>query len=68
VSVVLDPTVESAAHQGAQDPVSRDARDFGTYARTGGWAFALKVARSVRPGGQSAEETLKVSAKEFELY
>ncbi|QFZ78546.1 hypothetical protein GFH48_04775 [Streptomyces fagopyri] len=49
----------------AQDAVSRDARDFGAYARTGGWAFALKVARSVRPGGQSAGETPKVSAKEF---
>ncbi|MFC5197029.1 hypothetical protein [Streptomyces kaempferi] len=49
----------------AQDSVSRDARDFGAYARTGGWAFALKVARSVRPGGQSADETAKVSAKEF---
>lgn len=45
--------------------VSRDARDFGAYARTGGWAFALKVARSVRPGGQAADETPKVSAKEF---
>jgi hypothetical protein len=47
------------------DPISCDARDFGAYARTGGWAFALKVARSVRPGGQSADETPKVSAKEF---
>ncbi|MFF0026712.1 hypothetical protein ACFYS7_00535 [Streptomyces avermitilis] len=47
------------------EPVARDAREFGAYARTGGWAFALKVARSVRPGGQSAEETPKVSAKEF---
>lgn len=34
-------------------------------ARTGGWAFVLKVARSVRPGGQAAAETAKVSAKEF---
>lgn len=59
------PTAESAARPDAQDPVSRDARDFGAYARTGGWAFALKVARSVRPGGQSAGETPKVSAKEF---
>ncbi|MEV0112917.1 hypothetical protein AB0H77_06640 [Streptomyces sp. NPDC050844] len=54
----------------APDPVARDAREFGAYARTGGWAFALKVARSVRPGGQSpqeqaADETPKVSAKEF---
>ncbi|MGW7266256.1 hypothetical protein [Streptomyces sp. NPDC054842] len=45
--------------------VSRDAREFGVYARTGGWAFALKVARSVRPGGQAAGETPKISAKEF---
>ncbi|MCM1977369.1 MULTISPECIES: hypothetical protein [Streptomyces] len=47
------------------DLVARDAREFGAYARTGGWAFALMVARSVRPGGQGAEETPKVSAKEF---
>ncbi|WP_427925217.1 hypothetical protein [Streptomyces sp. cg40] len=45
--------------------VARDAQEFGAYARTGGWAFGLKVARSVRPGGQSADETPKVSAKEF---
>ncbi|MEU2912644.1 hypothetical protein ABZ674_23025 [Streptomyces massasporeus] len=47
------------------DLVARDAREFGAYARTGGWAFGLKVARSVRPGGQGADETPKVSAKEF---
>ncbi|MEV7532770.1 hypothetical protein AB1388_36775 [Streptomyces hydrogenans] len=50
------------------DPVVvRDARDFGVYARTGGWAFALKVARSVRPGGQAAEGAAarKVSARAF---
>lgn len=50
------------------DPVVvRDAQDFGVYARTGGWTFALKVARSVRPGGQPAEGTArtKVSAKAF---
>ncbi|MDT0440410.1 hypothetical protein ABZ439_37765 [Streptomyces sp. NPDC005840] len=47
------------------DLVARDAREFGVYARTGGWAFALLVARSVRPGGQGADETPKVSAKEF---
>ncbi|MGP4043960.1 hypothetical protein [Streptomyces sp. 2A115] len=47
------------------DLVARDARDFGVYARTGGWAFALKVARSVRPGGEAAGETPKVSAKAF---
>nr|QIY77526.1 hypothetical protein HEP84_47980 [Streptomyces sp. RLB1-33] len=51
--------------QGVLDPISCDARDFGAYARTGGWTFALKVARSVRPGGQYADETPKVSAKEF---
>ncbi|MFD9002519.1 hypothetical protein ACFV0T_16315 [Streptomyces sp. NPDC059582] len=47
------------------DLVARDAREFGVYARTGGWAFGLMVARSVRPGGQSADETPKVSAREF---
>ncbi|NMI55221.1 hypothetical protein HEP83_05855 [Streptomyces sp. RLA2-12] len=51
--------------QGVLDPISCDARDFGAYARNGSWAFALMVARSVRPGGQSADETPKVSAKEF---
>ncbi|WP_062645949.1 hypothetical protein [Streptomyces maremycinicus] len=47
------------------DLVARDAREFGVYARTGGWAFGLMVARSVRPGGQSADGTPKVPAKEF---
>jgi hypothetical protein len=47
------------------DLVARDAREFGVHARTGGWAFGLMVARSVRPGGQSAGESPKVSAKEF---
>ncbi|MGW7404729.1 hypothetical protein ACWGI9_13520 [Streptomyces sp. NPDC054833] len=47
------------------DLVARDAREFGVYARTGGWAFGLMVARSVRPGGQGADETPKVPAKEF---
>ncbi|MFJ2770822.1 hypothetical protein [Streptomyces sp. NPDC087300] len=47
------------------DLVAEDARVFGAYARTGGWTFALKVARSVRPGGQGSGETPKVSAKEF---
>ncbi|MFF7189986.1 hypothetical protein ACFZAR_33205 [Streptomyces sp. NPDC008222] len=62
-----------AADDAAPDPaepevaetVIRDAREFGVYARTGGWAFALKVARSVRPGGEPAGETPKVSAKRF---
>ncbi|MFI1439233.1 hypothetical protein [Streptomyces fructofermentans] len=45
--------------------VVRDARDFGAYVRAGGWAFALKVARSVRPGGEAAGDTAKVSAKAF---
>jgi hypothetical protein len=49
----------------SSDLVARDAREFGVYARTGGWAFGLMVARSVRPGGQGADETPKVSAKEF---
>jgi len=65
VIAAIAPTEVAVPRQGAQDPVTRDAHDFGAYARTGGWAFALKVARSVRPGGQSADETPKVSAKEF---
>ncbi|MFF4172432.1 hypothetical protein [Streptomyces sp. NPDC001744] len=62
------PDLEEDRDTGEPDPVVvRDARDFGVYARTGGWAFALKVARSVRPGGQPAEGTArtKVSAKAF---
>ncbi|MGY0022013.1 hypothetical protein ACVHNB_24030 [Streptomyces sp. YJ-C3] len=45
--------------------MAHDAHDFGVYARTGGWTFALKVARSVRPGGQPAAQTPKVSARRF---
>ncbi|MFF3849173.1 hypothetical protein [Streptomyces sp. NPDC002328] len=57
--------IESPSDAPASELVARDAREFGAYARTGGWAFGLKVARSVRPGGQIAGETPKVSAKEF---
>ncbi|MFF5008809.1 hypothetical protein ACFY3G_38995 [Streptomyces phaeochromogenes] len=53
------------AQSAATDVVAQDARDFGAYVRAGGWAFALKVARSVRPGGEAAGETAKISAKEF---
>ncbi|KOV64264.1 hypothetical protein ADK64_17545 [Streptomyces sp. MMG1121] len=64
--MVIDPSETSApAAAPLSDLVARDAREFGVYARTGGWAFALMVARSVRPGGQAAGETAKVSAKEF---
>ncbi|MFF8395134.1 hypothetical protein [Streptomyces sp. NPDC016172] len=59
------PETSPAAPAPVSDLVARDAREFGVYARTGGWAFGLKVARSVRPGGQGADETPKVSAKEF---
>jgi hypothetical protein len=65
VTAAIAPSADSAAREDVPDPVTRDAHDFGAYARTGGWAFALKVARSVRPGGQSSAETPKVSAKEF---
>ncbi|MFI6873696.1 hypothetical protein ACIBL6_09680 [Streptomyces sp. NPDC050400] len=47
------------------ESITRDAHEFGVYARTGGWAFALKVARSVRPGGQPAGDSPKVSARRF---
>ncbi|MFD5254100.1 hypothetical protein ACFWM5_14845 [Streptomyces bobili] len=68
MTVAIDPSETSAAAVSPAPPsdlVARDAREFGVYARTGGWAFGLMVARSVRPGGQSAQETPKVSAKEF---
>ncbi|MFF9814811.1 hypothetical protein [Streptomyces sp. NPDC014006] len=61
-----EPEAPSSAASGdVDDLVARDAREFGAYARTGGWTFALMVARSVRPGGQAADETPKVSAKDF---
>ncbi|WP_225826732.1 hypothetical protein [Streptomyces naphthomycinicus] len=58
------------------DPVTRDAHDFGAYAKSGGWLFALKVARCVQPGSNQGEksvvpprgsrdEVAKVSASEF---
>jgi hypothetical protein len=62
---ITPPETSPAAPAPVSDPVARDAREFGAYARTGGWAFGLKVARSVRPGGQGADESPKVSAKEF---
>jgi hypothetical protein len=66
VTLAFDPPETSPApHAPLSELVERDARAFGTYARTGAWAFGLLVARSVRPGGQSAGETPKVSAKEF---
>ncbi|GAA1361442.1 hypothetical protein [Streptomyces beijiangensis] len=65
MSVALAPSETAALSAEGQDLVVRDAREFGAYARTGGWAFALKVARSVRPGGQPAGDSPKVSAKEF---
>lgn len=65
MTVVIDQAETSFTALDDAGLVARDAHEFGAYARTGGWAFGLKVARSVRPGGQSAEETPKVSAKEF---
>ncbi|WP_146778968.1 hypothetical protein [Actinomadura craniellae] len=72
-----------ASDQGKVDPITKDAQDFGTYARNGGWIFGLMVARSVRPNKRSgrsrsgkdatATETSdtysneKVSAGEFAL-
>ncbi|WP_373467026.1 hypothetical protein [Streptomyces umbrinus] len=64
--MVAQATAGDAVAQGTpNDEVAQDARDFGAYVRAGGWAFALKVARSVRPGGEAAGETPKISAKEF---
>ncbi|MFE0730874.1 hypothetical protein ACFW2X_22010 [Streptomyces antibioticus] len=58
-------------------PVELDAREFGSYARSGGWIFGLMVARSVTPGsdrnrashsagGEPSIEP-KVSARQFAL-
>lgn len=58
-------STDVVAQSAANDVAAQDARDFGAYVRAGGWAFALKVARSVRPGGEAAGETAKISAKEF---
>ncbi|MEU9954634.1 hypothetical protein [Streptomyces sp. NPDC050982] len=64
--VVTQGTANDVATQSTStDVVAQDARDFGAYVRAGGWAFALKVARSVRPGGEAAGETAKISAKDF---
>ncbi|MFJ9820899.1 hypothetical protein ACIRU3_37660 [Streptomyces sp. NPDC101151] len=66
MTLAIDPSETSAPTAvPLSDLVARDAREFGVYARTGGWTFALMVARSVRPGGQAAGETPKVSAKGF---
>ncbi|MFE1943479.1 hypothetical protein [Streptomyces massasporeus] len=65
MAVAITPPESPVAPAPLSDLVARDAQEFGAYARTGGWAFGLKVARSVRPGGQGADETPKVSAKEF---
>ncbi|MFB7619820.1 hypothetical protein [Kitasatospora sp. NPDC056181] len=60
---------------GALDPVAKDAHDFGTYAKSGGWIFGLMVARSVEPGKASGDHRTeqdrsgreKVSAAAFAL-
>ncbi|WP_443048858.1 hypothetical protein [Streptomyces sp. NBC_00328] len=65
MTAAITSSEDGATQTGVPGLIERDAHDFGAYARNGGWAFALKVARSVRPGGQSAEDTQKVSAKEF---
>ncbi|THC47227.1 hypothetical protein E7X58_28560 [Streptomyces sp. A1499] len=59
-----------------EDPITRDAQDFGAYVKAGGWLFALKVARCVQPGLSQRENSVapprkshggvaKVSANEF---
>ncbi|MGW4723300.1 hypothetical protein [Streptomyces sp. NPDC004291] len=56
-------------------PVEMDAREFGAFARSGGWVFGLMVARSVKPGNdrslqapsQGTPTHEKVSANRFAL-
>ncbi|WP_444971049.1 hypothetical protein [Streptomyces sp. SAI-25] len=56
--------------------VEHDAKEFGAYARAGGWLFGLMVARNVKPGnshpstGKSSAElggTRKVTAAKFAM-
>ncbi|WP_415949712.1 hypothetical protein [Streptomyces sp. KLOTTS4A1] len=60
----MTPTTAGSATL-VPEAIVQDAQAFGAYARTGGWTFALKVARSVRPGGQSLADSSKVSARRF---
>jgi hypothetical protein len=45
-----------------RDPIVRDAQTFGSYAASGGWMFALMVARSVRKGGSGFKPGTAVSS------
>ncbi|MFD0229063.1 hypothetical protein ACWGPD_33540 [Streptomyces hirsutus] len=56
--------------------VAQDAKQFGAYARAGGWLFGLMVARSVKPGNARAstgethtqqDGTPKVTATKFAM-
>ncbi|TRO68445.1 hypothetical protein E4K73_06390 [Streptomyces sp. IB201691-2A2] len=65
LDIVAQGTSSEVVAPSASNDIAQDARDFGAYVRAGGWSFALKVARSVRPGGEAAGETPKISAKDF---
>ncbi|WP_306319710.1 MULTISPECIES: hypothetical protein [unclassified Streptomyces] len=64
-TVAAEDPEDDPAPGDVPESITVDAHEFGVYARTGGWAFALKVARSVRPGGQPAADSPKVSARKF---
>ncbi|MBJ6633850.1 hypothetical protein [Streptomyces sp. I5] len=58
------------------DTVEHDAKEFGAYARAGGWHFGLMVARNVKPGnnqpsteksGAKLDGTRKVTAAKFAI-
>lgn len=68
-SVERVPTPDEGAHVN-DTPLSRDAEEFGIYARSGGWRLGLLVARNVErntgTGRSVATTTLgKVSARAF---
>ncbi|MFD4020321.1 hypothetical protein [Streptomyces sindenensis] len=77
IGVTVDSLKELGGAPKLNRPVELDAREFGSYARSGGWIFGLMVARSVTPGsdrnrashsaggGPSIEP--KVSARQFAL-
>ncbi|MDX3402954.1 hypothetical protein [Streptomyces sp. ME01-18h] len=77
IGVAVDSLKELGGAPKLSKSVELDAREFGSFARSGGWIFGLMVARSVTPGsdrnrashstgGEPSIEP-KVSARQFAL-
>ncbi len=77
IGVAVDSLKELNGAPKPNSPVELDAKEFGSYARSGGWIFGLMVARSVTPGsdrnrsgrsiGDDPLTGSKVSARQFAL-